>query len=193
MRLFRKLPRNRSDKRTAGKILLSAVFTALLIGIGFLLPQPTAIPVKGATSQDWNSQSFWFEPWGKSGVHKGIDIFAAKGTPLTATTYGIVVFRGELSLGGKVIAVLGPKWRIHYYAHLSSIDTRFGALVSMGETIGAVGDTGNAAGKPPHLHYAVVTLIPYPWRWDGSTQGWKKMFFLDPGKVLMATQDLAAK
>ena len=193
MRLFRKLPRNRSDKRTAGKILLSAVFTALLIGIGFLLPQPTAIPVKGATSQDWNSQSFWFEPWGKSGVHKGIDIFAAKGTPLTATTYGIVVFRGELSLGGKVIAVLGPKWRIHYYAHLSSIDTRFGALVSMGETIGAVGDTGNAAGKPPHLHYAVVTLIPYPWRWDGSTQGWKKMFFLDPGKVLMATQDFAAK
>lgn len=193
MRLFRKLPRNRSDKRIAGKILLSAVFTALLIGIGFLLPQPTAIPVKGATSQDWNSQSFWFEPWGKSGVHKGIDIFAAKGTPLTATTYGIVVFRGELSLGGKVIAVLGPKWRIHYYAHLSSIDTRFGALVSMGETIGAVGDTGNAAGKPPHLHYAVVTLIPYPWRWDGSTQGWKKMFFLDPGKVLMATQDFAAK
>ena len=96
-------------------------------------------------------------------------------------------------MGGKVIAVLGPKWRIHYYAHLSSIDTRFGALVSMGETIGAVGDTGNAAGKPPHLHYAVVTLIPYPWRWDGSTQGWKKMFFLDPGKVLMATQDFAAK
>ena len=34
--------------------------------------------------------------------------------------------------------------------------------------------------KPPHLHYSIFTLVPYPWRIDGSKQGWMKMFFLDP-------------
>jgi hypothetical protein len=47
-----------------------------------------------------------------------------------------------------------------------------------------VGDTGNARGKPPHQHYAVLSVIPYPWRIDGATQGWKKMFYLDPGEIL---------
>jgi hypothetical protein len=50
--------------------------------------------------------------------------------------------------------------------------------------LGAVGDTGNARGKPPHLHYAVVTMIPYPWRADDSTQGYRKAFYLDPFEVL---------
>lgn len=173
------------NKTGVGKLLLGLVIFTL--AVGFLLPEYTTIPVKGATSQDWNHHSFWFEPWGKSGVHKGIDIFANKGTPLLSTTYGIVVFRGELSLGGKVVAVLGPKWRIHYYAHLDSIKISMGSIVTKGMAIGTVGDSGNAAGKPPHLHYAVVTIVPYPWRWDNSTQGWKKMFFLDPGRLLSST------
>jgi murein DD-endopeptidase MepM/ murein hydrolase activator NlpD len=50
--------------------------------------------------------------------------------------------------------------------------------------VGTVGDSGNARGKPPHLHYAIVTLLPYPWRITGQTQGWKKAFFLDPGAWL---------
>lgn len=151
---------------------------------GLLLPQQAVIPVQGATQRDWNAQSFWYEPWGKSGVHKGIDIFARKGTPLLAATAGVVVFQGEIALGGKVVAVLGPKWRLHYYAHLDAANVNFGTLVSNGQVIGAVGDSGNAAGKPPHLHYAVLTLLPYLWRWDGATQGWKKMFYLDPGRIL---------
>jgi murein DD-endopeptidase MepM/ murein hydrolase activator NlpD len=48
------------------------------------------------------------------------------------------------------------------------------------EALGIVGTTGNAKGKPPHLHYAIVTLIPYPWRIDSKPQGWKKMFYLNP-------------
>ena len=38
----------------------------------------------------------------------------------------------------------------------------------------------NAQGKSPHLHYAIATLIPYPWRIDSDHQGWKKMFSLNP-------------
>ena len=45
------------------------------IALGYLIPENLSIPVKGATTADWNDHSFWYEPWGKSGVHKGIDIF----------------------------------------------------------------------------------------------------------------------
>ncbi len=99
-------------------IFLAAI--AVLLGIGFVIPEQPRIPVAGATSKDWNPKSFWYEQWGVSGVHKGIDVFAPQ------------------------------------------------------------------AGKPPHLHYTVVSLIPWSWRFSSDTQGWKKMFFLDPGALLHA-------
>lgn len=156
---------------------------ALLL-LGLLAPQWLRVPVQGASSRDWHPQSFWYEPWGRSGTHKGIDIFARQGTPLLAPSYGIVVFRGELDMGGKVLLMLGPKWRLHYFAHLDSYSALPGQPVLPGAPLGRVGSTGNAQGKPPHLHYSIATLLPYPWRWDTSTQGWKKMFYLDPTPML---------
>ena len=43
-----------------------------------------------------------------------------------------------------------------------------------------VGNTGSAAKTPSHLHFTIATPIPYPWRIDTSTDGWKKMFYLNP-------------
>ncbi|HEY1283685.1 MAG TPA: M23 family metallopeptidase [Steroidobacteraceae bacterium] len=153
---------------------------ALVLVVVFALPERQAIPVAGATPSSWNRKSFWYEPWGVSGVHKGIDIFAAKGTPVRAPTYGIVLFRGTIALGGRVVVLVGPKLRLHYFAHLDSIDVHPGVPVLRGHVLGHVGDSGNAKGKSPHLHYSIVTPVPYPWRIDSSTQGWKKMFYLDP-------------
>jgi len=167
-----------SVKRKGWWIFLS-VFVIILF-----LPEFPKIPVQDATVKDWNAKSFWFEPWGKSGVHKGIDIFGKMNTPVLATTYGVVLFSGDLALGGKVVAVLGPKWRLHYYAHLSSDSVLIGEPVWPGKKIARMGDSGNAKGKPPHVHYAVVTLVPYVWRADASSQGWKKMFYLNPAAVL---------
>lgn len=147
-------------------------------------PDYPAIPVQGATRADWNPRSFWYYPWGASGVHKGIDIFAPEGRPVLAATSGLVIRSGFHGAGGNIIAVLGPRWRIHCYAHLSRLDVAAGDWVRGGDTLGAVGSTGNAAGKPPHLHYAIITLAPYPWRITAESQGWQKMFFLDPGAEL---------
>jgi murein DD-endopeptidase MepM/ murein hydrolase activator NlpD len=161
---------------------------ALAFAAAFVLslawPDHPAIPVRGATRADWNPRSFWFYPWGASGVHKGIDIFAPEGRPVLAATSGLVIRSGFRGDGGNIIAVLGPRWRIHYYAHLSRLDVAGGDWVGRGEPIGAVGTSGNAAGKPAHLHYAIITAVPYPWRVTAEPQGWRKMFFLDPGAEL---------
>lgn len=162
------------------------LIVAGILLLGLVLPAPMQIPVEKATASAWNPRSFWFEPWGPSGVHKGIDIFAPKGREVSAACAGVVVYTGELAQGGRVVLVLGARWRIHYYAHLDTIDVRTGQPVRGGTRLGSVGDSGNARGKPPHLHYSVLSLLPYPWRWDGPTQSWRKMFYLDPGALLSA-------
>lgn len=157
----------------------SLLLVAALLVAGLFLPESGRMPVVGASKGDWHPDTFWSHPWGRSGVHKGVDIFAIKGTPVVASSAGIVLFRGELARGGKVVLMLGPKWRLHYYAHLDQ--TVGNSLwLDAGEQLGAVGDTGNAAGKPPHLHYSLVSLLPLIWKADGAPQGWKKMFYLDP-------------
>lgn len=161
---------------------LLVVVLFLVVGLGW--PERLVIPVAGATVNDWNEDTFWYEPWGASGVHKGIDIFASAGTPVIAATGGVVVYSGTLRVGGNAVIVLGPKWRFHYYAHLDSRDVAAGTFVAGGEQLGTVGNSGNAAGKPSHLHYSIVTMLPYPWRITTETQGWKRMFFLDPNAKL---------
>jgi peptidoglycan LD-endopeptidase LytH len=154
--------------------------TAVIIIVGFLLPQHLQMPVEGATRKDYDQDSFWFYPWGKSVTHKGVDIFANAGTTVHSATSGVVIYTGQISMGGNVVLVLGPKWRLHYYAHLKEIKTHILALVDKNDTIALVGATGNAAGKPPHLHYTIKTLFPYFWLADKSVQGWRKMFYLNP-------------
>ncbi|WP_215395941.1 M23 family metallopeptidase [Rheinheimera oceanensis] len=170
------------------KNYLLLLILAVLVA-GFALPERIKMPVAGATHRDWHPDTFWYEPWGSSGVHKGIDIFAKKGTAVTSTTAGIVLYQGEISKGGKVVLVLGPKWRLHYFSHLNSINITGFTAVSSGEVIGTIGDSGNAKGKPPHLHYSIVRLIPAPWAADGSSQGYKKMFYIDPGNYLTHSND----
>lgn len=153
----------------------------VLIVAGFLLPQNMIIPVKDATTKSWDEKSFWAYPWGTSITHKGVDVFAEKGTDVVASTHGIVIYTHEGGKGGKSVMMLGPKWRFHYYAHLDEIKTFPLKPLKRGSVLGTVGDTGNAKGKPPHLHYAITTPFPYFHLRDSvAVQGWKKMFYLDP-------------
>ena len=153
----------------------------VILAIGFIVPQQMIIPVTDATPKNWDEKSFWAYPWGSSITHKGIDIFAERGTEVIASTNGIVIYTFEGGKGGKSVMVLGPKWRFHYYAHLDEIKTFVFKPLKRGSVVGTVGDTGNAKGKPPHLHYAITTPFPYPTLYDSiSVQGWKRMFYLNP-------------
>ena len=87
-------------------------------------------------------------------------------------------------LGGKIVFALGPGWRLHYFAHLDEIAVFPGRPVGAGTVLGSVGESGNARGRPPHLHYSILSLVPRIWRADDGPQGWKKMFYLDPGAYL---------
>ena len=152
----------------------------VVVLLGFLFPQKHRMPVQGATASDYHPKSFWYYPWGKSVVHKGVDIFGKRGTPVYSATTGIVLLTDRVSLGGKVVLVLTSQWRLHYYAHLDKITTTPFSWVTSQHQIGTLGDSGNAKGKPVHLHYAIVTLFPYLWRMDTDRQGWKKAFYLNP-------------
>jgi len=90
--------------------------------------------------------------------HEGIDVFAVRGSPVVAATDGVVSFTGEKGLGGKQVWLRNGLWgQSLYYAHLDSIVVARGARLKRGDTLGLVGNTGNAQTTPPHLHFGIYT------------------------------------
>ena len=95
--------------------------------------------------------------------HRGTDIFADKGTPVLAVVDGMA--RSDTDIpdgpGGVVVYLestnLNQPIRRYYYAHLDMVEAKFEDRefhpVKAGEQLGTVGDSGNAKGKPPHLHF----------------------------------------
>ena len=118
-------------------------------------PLARAFPVAGRDERA--AQSFWGA--GRDGgrrSHQGVDIFAPRGTPVLAATAGIVTRVGENPLGGLVVWVTEPQGRwAFYYAHLDQQLVARGTRVAPGDTLGLVGNTGNARNTPPHLHLGI--------------------------------------
>ena len=101
--------------------------------------------------------------------HHGVDIFAPRGT-LAVAALDARVSRVETTGRGGNVVWLQPLFgnlRL-YYAHLDSQSVEPGQFVFAGETIGTVGNTGNARTTPPHLHFGVYVRRrggawdPYP-------------------------------
>jgi peptidoglycan LD-endopeptidase LytH len=88
--------------------------------------------------------------------HHGVDIFAPRGTPVLAAGPGVVRRVRETPIGGRVVWVFDEARNLNrYYAHLDSQLVRGGQAVRPGDTIGTVGNTGNARTTPPHLHFGI--------------------------------------
>ncbi len=119
-----------------------------------------AMPVQGASTRDIGS-GFGAPRDGGSRAHHGVDIFAARGTPLLAVTDGRVR-TGTSGIGGNHIWLTGGVFGIgsarYYYAHLDSFNVESGDSVNKGDVIGYVGNTGNARTTPPHLHFGIYAV-----------------------------------
>ena len=100
--------------------------------------------------------------------HAGIDLFAPRGTPVVASADGMVRRVHETALGGRVVWVFdAERGQSLYYAHLDRQLASVGQRVRAGDTIGLVGNTGNARTTPPHLHFGIYrrgwgALDPWP-------------------------------
>ncbi|HXG59150.1 MAG TPA: M23 family metallopeptidase [Thermoanaerobaculia bacterium] len=114
------------------------------------------MPVVGVRSSDLDDT--WHAPRdGGARLHKGIDIFARKGTPVVAVADGIISFIGVQPKGGHSIWLTTEGGTSFYYAHLERWAPGIyeGMEVQAGDLLGFVGNTGNARRTPPHLHFAI--------------------------------------
>jgi murein DD-endopeptidase MepM/ murein hydrolase activator NlpD len=110
----------------------------------------------------------WGFPRSGGRTHKGVDMFAKRGTPTPAVTNGTIKIR-TVNLGGTVTYLYGDEGNKYYYAHLNGYPEglRDGQRVERGQAIGFVGNSGNAEGTSPHLHFEIrpgggSAVNPYP-------------------------------
>jgi peptidoglycan LD-endopeptidase LytH len=109
-------------------------------------------------------------------AHEGVDIFAPRGTPVIAVTDGYIRQARNTPTGGLVIwHADATRDLTYYYAHLDKLHVREGAWVRAGETIGEVGNTGNARGTSHHLHFGIYRPGTVP---------------VDPAPLLAGTTEL---
>jgi murein DD-endopeptidase MepM/ murein hydrolase activator NlpD len=113
--------------------------------------QPSLWPVNGILRSSFGGRSDPFS--GEGAFHTGIDLEAAKGTPVHVTADGVVESTGWSHGYGKLVVVDHGNGLDTYYAHLSQFLVIPGEEVRRGEVIALSGGTGRATG--PHIHYEV--------------------------------------
>jgi hypothetical protein len=132
-------------------------------------PSPTAPPPPDLQPQ-LTANGYVFPVYGPSsfsddfragradtGWHHGNDVFAPEGAPILAVAEGTLFLVGWNSLGGNRLWLRDMQGNEFYYAHLSAYSplAAEGQHVEAGDVIGFVGDTGDAEGTPPHLHFEI--------------------------------------
>lgn len=90
--------------------------------------------------------------------HSGIDLSAARGTPVVAAERGRVVIAADHYFSGNSVFIDHGDGLVTMYFHLDRVDVRAGQTVERGQVVGTVGSTGRVTG--PHLHFGV--------RWHGA-------------------------
>ena len=125
-----------------------------------------------ATASAWSCPvpgAHYFNDWGfpRSGgrFHEGNDLFASRGTAVLAPVAGTILFQ-QGPIGGLQFRLYGDDGTTYIGSHLDTMSGTDG-YVAAGSQIGTVGDTGNAIGSRPHLHFEMhpgdgSAVNPYP-------------------------------
>jgi len=147
--------------------------------------------------------------------HHGDDIFAPLGSPVLAVADGTLISIGWNQIGGNRLWLRDRKGNYFYYAHLAAFATTAvdGAAVHAGDVVGFVGNTGDAAGTPFHLHFEIhpvgllglgydgaVDPTTYLQRWQHAGDlgaaslgfGWSRHPAPPAGAVLLTTSDISS-
>lgn len=146
--------------RALARLALLASLGWLGVAAAFWLdPVPLGIPVRGMRRRAVHS-SFGAPRDGGRRRHHGADLFARRGTPVVAAAAGVVLWRGTTPRGGRVVYTVGRRGALLYYAHLETWAPHLapGDPVARGTLLGFVGDSGNARGTRPHLHFEARPL-----------------------------------
>ena len=143
------------DTDTVRLLVQSAIAQSVPFSIRIYAQPAYLFPVAGRSNKA--IASFWgADRDAGRRRHEGVDIFAPRGTPVVAVQDGRVGFTGERGLGGRQVWLREREMGYNvYYAHLDSIAARTGQSVKRGDTLGFVGNTGNAITTSPHLHFGV--------------------------------------
>jgi peptidoglycan LD-endopeptidase LytH len=116
----------------------------------------------------------FIDSWGfpRSGgrSHKGTDVMGPMGAEVYAFTGGTIVRHSNSSLGGISLYLRGDDGSTYFYTHLQGYAPKgaVGTRVDAGDHIAYNGDTGNARGGPPHIHFerapgGGAAVNPYPY------------------------------
>lgn len=127
-----------------GTVNTAGTISSGKVGLGIDLIRP----VSGTISSRFGANSSI-----RRSSHTGLDIATSSGTPIVAAASGTVSFAGYKGSYGNLLVISHGNGVQTYYAHCSRLYASVGQTVSQGETIAAVGSTGNSTG--PHLHLEV--------------------------------------
>jgi murein DD-endopeptidase MepM/ murein hydrolase activator NlpD len=116
-----------------------------------LASTPTIAPVLGLITDGYGRRKDPFT--GRLAFHRGLDVSARRGTPIKAPADGIVVFAGRNGGLGKTLRLSHDFGFTTVYGHLDKILVDPGDVVTRGQEIGTLGNSGRSTG--PHLHYEV--------------------------------------
>ncbi|MBP5975496.1 M23 family metallopeptidase [Brasilonema sp. CT11] len=100
---------------------------------------------------------------GKVFFHSGVDLLAAKGTPVQAIADGTVAFASEQGTYGNLVIINHTGGLQSRYAHLENIKVDLGQQVKKGDIVGTVGTTGTPTTNQPHLHFEVRSSSSLGW------------------------------
>ena len=164
-----KATKDQADAQGAAQFALVAYTNAQMkeaaASTGARLTGRFVFPIVG----DVTFRNDWGEPRSGGRRHKGTDVFATYGQPLVACEDGTLTSIGLDDLGGLGFFLVGASGIHYYYAHLSALAPGAfeGEAVRAGDLVGYVGDSGNAQGGTPHLHFQVhpgggEPVNPYP-------------------------------
>ena len=132
--------------RNTGSVTTSRSISKSKVSLGISLIKP----VSGTLTSRFGSVSSV-----RSGAHTGLDIAAPYGTAIKAAASGTVTFSGTKGSYGKMIVISHGNGVQTYYGHCSQLYVSAGTKVSQGQTIAAVGSTGNSTGNHLHLEIRV--------------------------------------